>query len=44
MKVKKNGTSIAKINKFINDDGTYSLKREDMDEAFRITKIDENTI
>lgn len=40
MKVKKNGTSIAKINKFINDDGTYSLKREDMDEAFRITKID----
>lgn len=40
VKVSQNGSSAAKINKFINDDGTYHLKREDMDADFRITRID----
>lgn len=41
-KVSNNGSSAAKINKFVNDDGTYRMKKEDMDEEFRITKIQRN--
>lgn len=29
-------------NKFINEDGTYSMKKEDIEENFRITRIDNN--
>ena len=29
-----------KVNNFINDDGTYRLKKEDIDEEFRITRFD----
>lgn len=40
IKVSNNGSSAAKVNKFINDDGTYRMRREDIDEDFRITRID----
>lgn len=40
IKVSSNESSPAKVNKFINDDGTYRMKREDIDEDFRITRID----
>ena len=34
----------ARVNKFINDDGTYRLKREDIDEDFRITRFDRSKL
>ena len=42
IKVSGNESSIAKVNKFINDDGTYRMRREDIPEEFRITRIDRN--
>ncbi len=42
IKVSGNESSIAKVNKFINEDGTYRMRREDIPEEFRITRIDRN--
>lgn len=44
IKVSSNNSTSAKVNKFINDDGTYRLKREDIDEDFRITRFDRNQL
>ena len=44
IKVSQNESSAAKVNKFINEDGTYRMKREDIDEDFRITKIDREPV
>lgn len=44
IKVSRNGSSAAKVNKFINEDGTYRLKREDIDEDFRITRFDRSAL
>lgn len=49
IKVSKNSSSAARVEKYVNpkdgtyvrDDGTYRLRREDIDEDFRITKIDD---
>ena len=43
-KVSRNESSPAKVNKFIKDDGTYRMKREDIDEDFRITKFDRSQL
>lgn len=40
IKVSSNESTPAKVNKFINEDGTYRLRREDIPEEFRITRID----
>lgn len=40
IKVSSNESAPAKVNKFINEDGTYRLRREDIPEEFRITRID----
>lgn len=40
LKISKNESSAAKVNKFVNEDGTYRMKRDDIDEDFRKTKID----
>lgn len=44
IKVSQSESSPAKVNKFINDDGTYRLKREDIDEDFRITRFDRSRL
>lgn len=44
IKVSKSESTPAKVNKFINDDGTYRLKREDIDEDFRITRFDRSAL
>lgn len=44
IKVSTNEGSMANVNKFINDDGTYRLKREDIDEDFRITRFDRSKL
>ncbi len=44
VKISQNESSPAKVNKFINDDGTYRLRREDIDEDFRITNFDRSKI
>lgn len=44
IKVSGNESSAAKVNKYINEDGTYRLIRDDIDENFRITKIDRSTL
>lgn len=40
IKVTQNESTPAKVNKFINEDGTYRMKREDIDEDFRITRFE----
>ena len=42
--VSRNESSPAKVNKFINEDGTYRLRREDIDEDFRITRYDRSKL
>jgi hypothetical protein len=42
--VSRNESSPAKVNKFINEDGTYRLRREDIDEDFRITRFDRSKL
>lgn len=44
IKVSGNESSPAKVNKFINEDGTYRLRREDIDEDFRITRFDRSKL
>ncbi len=44
IRVSRNESSNAKVNKFINEDGTYRMKREDIDEDFRITRFDRNKL
>ena len=44
IKVNTNQSSIAKVNKFINDDGSYRLTKDDIDEDFRITRIDRSKL
>ena len=44
IKVSSNESAPAKVNKFINEDGTYRLKREDIDEDFRITRFDRSKL
>lgn len=44
IKVSGNESTPAKVNKFINDDGTYRLRREDIDEEFRITRFDRSQL
>lgn len=44
IKVDEPKESISKVNKFINEDGTYRLKREDIDEDFRITRFDRSKL
>lgn len=41
-KVSKNESSTAKVNKYINDDGTYRMRREEIDEEIRITRFKRN--
>ena len=42
IKISTNESSSAKVNKFVEEDGTYRLKREDIEEDFRITNINTN--
>ena len=44
IKVEEPKTSVSSVNKFINEDGTYRLKREDIDEDFRITRFDRSKL
>lgn len=44
IKVSSNESAPAKVNKFINEDGTYRLRREDIDEDFRITHFDRSKL
>ena len=44
IKVSGNESTPAKVNKFINEDGTYRLRREDIDEDFRITRFDRSKL
>ena len=44
IKVDEPKTSVSSVNKFINEDGTYRLKREDIDEDFRITRFDRSKL
>ena len=44
IKVSGNESSPAKVNQFINEDGTYRLRREDIDEDFRITRFDRSKL
>lgn len=44
IKVSQSESSPAKVNKFINDDETYRLKREDIDDDFRITRFDRSRL
>lgn len=44
IKVSSNESAPAKVNKFINEDGTYRLKKEDIDEDFRITRFDRSQL
>lgn len=44
IKVSSNESAPAKVNKFINEDGTYRLRREDIDEDFRITRFDRSAL
>ena len=41
-KVSKNESSTAKVNKYINEDGTYRMRREEIDEEIRITRFKRN--
>lgn len=44
IKVADNTTSATRVNPFVNEDGTYHLKREDIDEEFRINKFDRSQL
>ena len=44
IKVSGNESSAAKVNRFINEDGTYRLRKEDIDEDFRITRFDRSKL
>lgn len=44
IKVEEPKTSVSSVNKFINEDGTYRLKREDIDDDFRITRFDRSKL
>lgn len=44
VKIEGNNPTITKVNPFVNEDGTYSLKREDIDEEFRINKFDRSQL
>ena len=39
MKVSQNGSTAAKVDKYVNEDGTYRMTRENIDEDFRVTRI-----
>lgn len=43
IKVTSNESSSAKVNKYIAEDGTYRLKREDIDDEFRVTNVNDNS-
>lgn len=42
--IHENQKSYENVNNFINEDGTYRLKREDIDEDFRITRFDRSKL
>ena len=39
VKISRNESTIAKVDKYVNEDGTYRMKREDIDEDFRVTRV-----
>lgn len=42
VKISRNESTIAKVDKYVNEDGTYRMTREDIDEDFRVTSFRRN--
>ena len=42
VKISQNESTIAKVDKYVNEDGTYRMTREDIDEDFRVTSFKRN--